>query len=519
MTVTTTAEARAVAARAQALIDGGSIDAGLALARDALPGTDGEARAVLQHGIAVALNVSGHAVEALRAAAAARDGFRAAGSQDGELDALLAIGSILRVAGDHASAIEAFEEAETIARERTDATRIGIALRQIGICCSLIGRHQQALSSLAEAADIHGDGAPPREHLATRLSLYNARNRWARSLPADSAEGHAELRRYLSLWLALAADAAAEGLTRTELMALGNHAITLHDVGLHREALTGLGALLPRYREHGMAPNEAICHFEMGRAHESLGEHADARRRYGEAVERFERSGASGELRDALEGLANVAEAMDDARGALAALRRVRTIEAALDAAAAHRQASQRELRIELARLSSHWHRLASLDPLTGLANRRALEQWFADVKPRTEQGEPVMVLLHDLDHFKSINDGFGHPVGDEVLRQVARLIQANCRPADLAVRYGGEEFLVAMPGIDRDRAVEVAERLRQSIERHPWDRVVRGLAVTVSIGVAAMAEGGDPPALLTLADRRLYAAKHGGRNRVVHVD
>lgn len=512
------ADARAVAVRVQSLIDGGALDAAVALGRDALPGTDGEVRAILQHALAVALNVSGHAVDALRAAAASREGFRQAGRLDGELDALLAIGGILRAAGDHATAIETFEEAETIARDLSDASRIGIALRQIGICCSLIGRHQQALSSLAEAADLHADDGGSREHLSTRLSLYNARNRWANALPAGSAERDGELRRYLALWTALAADAATAGLTRIELMALGNHAITLHDVGSHREALAALAALLPRYRDHGMAPNEAICHFEMGRACESLGDRAEARSHYREAVERFERNGASGELRDALEGLANVDEALDDHRGALAALRRVRAIEAALDEAAAHRHASQRELRIELARLSSHWHRLASIDPLTGLANRRALEQWFADAKPRIDVGEPVMVLLHDLDHFKSINDGFGHPVGDEVLRQVARLIQANCRPGDLAVRYGGEEFLVAMPGIERDRAVEVAERLRQSIERHPWDAIVRGLVVTVSIGVAALAEAGDAPALLTLADRRLYAAKHGGRNRVVAV-
>ena len=195
----------------------------------------------------------------------------------------------------------------------------------------------------------------------------------------------------------------------------------------------------------------------------------------------------------------------------------MRTIEADLNDAAAHRSAAQRELRIELARLSSQWHRLASTDPLTGLANRRALEQWFAETQPRIELGESVMVLLHDLDNFKSINDRFGHHVGDDVLRQVAKLIHANCRPHHLAVRYGGEEFLLAMLGIDHQSAVDVAECLRVSVETHQWSGIAPDLDVTISVGIAGVAETGNTTALLTLADRRLYAAKHGGRNRVVY--
>ena len=123
-------------------------------------------------------------------------------------------------------------------------------------------------------------------------------------------------------------------------MALGNHAITLHDAGRHRDGLEALAALLPRYREHTMAPSEAICHDEMGRAHESLGEHGWARFHYVEASERFERSGSIGELRDACEGLANVEEASGDHRAALRALRRVRALEADLGESNAHRSAS-----------------------------------------------------------------------------------------------------------------------------------------------------------------------------------
>ena len=510
-------EARAIAARVQAHLDAGALDKGVALAQEQLSEAVGEARAILQHALALACNVLGRSVDALRAAAAARDGFKAIGSREGELDALLAIGSVMRSAGDHASAMLAFEEAEPMARTLCDEMRLGVVLCQIGVCCSLLGRHQQALSSLHEAALIHSRGPNDREHLSTLLSLYNAHNRRATSLPKDSRERIDSLEEHLERWRTLAEDAARGEQTRMELMALGNYAITLHDCGRHRNALAALAALLPRYRAHGMAPNEAICFFEMGRAHESLGEHDAAREHYGEAIAMFDRTGSSGHLREALEGLSNVEERRGDHRAALAALRRARAIEAETNDSAAHRSVAQRELRLELARLSSQWQRLASTDPLTGLANRRALENWMSEVRPRVELGEPLIVLLHDMDHFKSINDRFGHGVGDDVLRQVAILINANCRPHDLAVRYGGEEFLLALVGVDYEAAIEVAERLRVSVQAFEWSTIASELCVTVSIGIADVAEARDTMALLTLADRRLYAAKHGGRNRVVH--
>ena len=510
-------EARALAARVLSQCDRGDVVQAIALARDALPHADGEARAVLLHALAKACNYGGQPVEALRAAAAARDAFRVVRSRSGELDALIVIGTVMRSAGDHASAIRTFEDAEPIARALDDQQRLGVVFQQIGIACSLLGRHQQAISNLEEAAALHTRGPIDAQRIATLLSLYNANNRWATTLPADAPERQASFATDLERWRRLADDAASIGETRQALMALGNRAIVLIDSGRCREALDELAALLPRYHAHGMRPNEAICVLEMGRSHALLGDPAAARACYAEAIARCDGHASNGHLAEALAGLADVEETIGNHREALAALRQLRALEAGGNAERAHREAAQRELRIELARLSSQWHRLASLDPLTGLGNRRALDHWFTEVKPRIEVGEPVIVLLHDMDHFKSINDRFGHGIGDEVLRRVATLIQANCRPNDLAVRYGGEEFVLAMVGIDHDEAVVVAERLRASVERHDWHTVASGLLVTISVGVAGAAETSDTMALLTLADRRLYSAKHGGRNRVVH--
>jgi diguanylate cyclase (GGDEF)-like protein len=125
-------------------------------------------------------------------------------------------------------------------------------------------------------------------------------------------------------------------------------------------------------------------------------------------------------------------------------------------------------------------------------------------------------LLLLDLDHFKRINDTFGHDTGDRVLQAVAELLRAQCRATDLAVRYGGEEFLLAFTGTDTAAALPLAERIRVLIASQEWSRLAPGLDVTSSFGLADASEALDASALLTLVDRRLYAAKFGGRNRVV---
>jgi diguanylate cyclase (GGDEF)-like protein len=277
-----------------------------------------------------------------------------------------------------------------------------------------------------------------------------------------------------------------------------------------------LEGLLPKYRAYGMRPNEAICLMELGHCHHARGAHGAARARYLSAIELLRNDGSLDDLYESLEGLSQAEEGLGDHRAALAALREAQVVTRRKTDESARVSASQRELRIELARLTHQWAIQATQDPLTGLSNRRGLERWIAEHLPRAEQGEPVTLLLADLDHFKSINDRFGHGVGDEVLRRVAGVIRSNCRGRDLAARYGGEEFVLALASVDYDAAIDVAHRLRESIEAYPWDRVTCGLTVSASIGVAQGVETADAVALLTLADRRLYAAKYGGRNQVV---
>src|SRR4051812_2395023 len=164
---------------------------------------------------------------------------------------------------------------------------------------------------------------------------------------------------------------------------------------------------------------------------------------------------------------------------------------------------------------------LAVTDQLTGLHNRRYMESQLDALVRRAVVGggDPVALLVIDIDHFKKINDGFGHPVGDEVLREFAVRLASNVRAIDLPVRFGGEEFVVVMPDTELDHAHRIAERIRLHVAGSPF-RVLGGeelLTVTISIGVAASLGEGDAPApLVKRADEAMYEAKVTGRNRVI---
>ena len=174
------------------------------------------------------------------------------------------------------------------------------------------------------------------------------------------------------------------------------------------------------------------------------------------------------------------------------------------------------EIRVRDEKLSQ----LATTDTLTGLANRgHALESLQTMLTRAQRLGRPMGVMLLDVDHFKQVNDTYGHPAGDQVLRDIAHILQANVRAYDLAARFGGEEFLVLCEGADLSATVDMAERIRAAVASRVY-RLAGGqtLRTTVSVGVYAGA-GSHATAmqLIELADQALYRAKQAGRNRVVH--
>jgi two-component system cell cycle response regulator len=163
---------------------------------------------------------------------------------------------------------------------------------------------------------------------------------------------------------------------------------------------------------------------------------------------------------------------------------------------------------------------MAITDQLTGLHNRRYMSRHLDTLLSNAKKNErPLAFVIMDVDHFKQVNDTYGHDIGDEVLKEFASRIAANTRGIDLACRYGGEEFVVAMPDTDIAFATNIAERLRQSIETTPVkiSRAPGALNITISIGIARCeGENDTADALLHRADQALYRAKRTGRNKVV---
>lgn len=159
----------------------------------------------------------------------------------------------------------------------------------------------------------------------------------------------------------------------------------------------------------------------------------------------------------------------------------------------------------------------ASLDPLTGLANRRTSERRLQTERARASRRQAALsVFMLDLDHFKRVNDTWGHACGDLVLVEVARVMQEELRGSDLGARFGGEEFLAVLPDTDAAQALQVAERIRERIAALEIAASDDRIRVTASIGIATMLADEPMDALVARADAALYAAKAGGRNRCV---
>lgn len=199
---------------------------------------------------------------------------------------------------------------------------------------------------------------------------------------------------------------------------------------------------------------------------------------------------------------ADITMKMASERTMLASLREVQLYSSELEHKAA-----------ELAYANARLENLATTDGLTGLKNQRVFQEFLEQsMQLAKRHKEPLSLMLLDVDHFKQYNDTFGHPAGDEILKELASILGAQSRTTDLVARYGGEEFVMVLPRTDPSGAVELAERVRAAVEGARWPN----RPITVSIGVAtldpSMDKRGD---LVEAADTALYASKQSGRNRV----
>ena len=171
------------------------------------------------------------------------------------------------------------------------------------------------------------------------------------------------------------------------------------------------------------------------------------------------------------------------------------------------------ELRIQ----AEEFERQATHDKLTGLPNRRHADSYLqqqVDFAQRRKRGGAL--ALADVDHFKRINDGYSHAIGDQVLARVARILREGCRNTDLVARYGGEEFMLYFPDTGVDRAMQVCSELRRAVQGADWSDIAPDFAVTISFGLAEIRNHVHSRTILDEADTRLYRAKREGRNRVI---
>jgi diguanylate cyclase (GGDEF)-like protein len=171
------------------------------------------------------------------------------------------------------------------------------------------------------------------------------------------------------------------------------------------------------------------------------------------------------------------------------------------------------ELRVQAER----FERQATHDKLTGLPNRRHADSYLqhqVDIAQRTKRSGAL--ALADVDHFKRINDGYSHAIGDKVLERVARMLREGCRKSDFVARYGGEEFVLYFPDTGVDRAVQVCSQLRQAVQGADWSDIAPDFAVTISFGLAETRDHAHARTILDEADARLYRAKREGRNRII---
>jgi diguanylate cyclase (GGDEF)-like protein len=313
-------------------------------------------------------------------------------------------------------------------------------------------------------------------------------------------------------------------------------------LGRRAEAEAALTATLALGRELDEAHVQAEAMLELGRLYAEDGG-GRARDCLYLAIGLAERMSAKAMLADACEALSTQCEREGDAATALAMYKRfhaVREAEYALarrhaaraaqlwmDFQQATRQVTQfqeeaKVLAEDKAALAVRADELAAAsqqDPLTGLLNRRGLDAAIVGLVANCERNEvPLTIALIDIDRFKEINDTHSHPVGDGVLKRVAGIIRAHCRVNDLPVRYGGDEFMVVLAGADRDGSELVLHRLKDAIGAHAWSDQAPGLDVTLSIGAAMREPDTNIAATIFAADRALYLAKTGGRDRIVVV-
>jgi diguanylate cyclase (GGDEF)-like protein len=447
--------------------------------------------------------------------------FRALGDASGEARCCNLVGITHRQLSDYGRALEMYDAALRGFRESGDLRWQARVLSNIGNVEIQLGNHSAALELFDQALDLRREVG---DEEGAGFDLNNAafgRIQRAIQLRAGGDRDSAQLECETAMRLLDRALAISRhfGYKRLEAYCLQTMGEAYQAMARPEVALSMAGQFLELSRACNDKWIEAYGLACVGELRHQVGHHEDGLVDLATALAAFESLGARDQAARVLRILSQVHEALDQITEALACIRKAAAIELRLrneDAEGRARALAARR-RLDLARLETErFRRLALEDSLTGLANRRQLDERLEVlVREALKGGNPVTVALVDVDHFKGINDRFSHAVGDEVLRCVGEILRAHCRLGDIAGRYGGEEFMLVFRNLDMRSALDTCERVRRAVEHWDWPSIHPHLRVTLSMGLASTSSFDSTQGLMDAADHWLYEAKHHGRNQI----
>jgi len=426
--------------------------------------------------IAVAWRRMGDLKQAEPAFTEALQRMRRTGDPEGTVVNLLQLGFVHLESGNAQRARDEFQEALALARERNDRLNTASALLALADAQVELGQTDTALATLQATRAINGE-------------LHDSSDDGAIALTEGRALAHARRHEDALRAYALAFPLIQRSGNQRYLAQLYQSSAASH------EALGDAGPALADYHDYMAVEQQLQDHMRLEQSQLLQYEYAVRRKDF--ENRRLQETQQAQRLQ--------VAALERVRRWQMLALLSVLAVVALLALFAWQQWRRGHQLRT-----------LALLDPLTGVTNRLGIEAALASaVAEATTNATPLSLLMLDLDHFKDINDRHGHPAGDAVLRAVARAWQGLLRDGDPIGRVGGEEFMVVCPGLDMERALAIAARLREAVAALRFDAISPTLHATTSIGVAELRPEETRESLLARADAALYRAKERGRDRV----
>jgi len=466
-----------------------------------------------------------------------------------ECDTLCLLAISYSELGLHEEALKAATAAFDKSREQRFDAQMVQALNRIGVCFDRLGDPAQSekflLQSLGQARELNDHqqvlGALNNLMATTISGFYHFRQREEAELAAGALE---RSRHYGRQAVSLAR---RHGDSYRLAVTQGNLGEVLGLAGEYEESHRVLDETVQASQSHGYKAVELRSRHNIGEILIQQGRHGEAVAVLEETLAELARTEQETTRMRVHSALYRAHKAARRFEPALQHCEAYHALELQRAALQSHAQARLMVNRIDVekalmdgerARLEAELQRLRSLelenekrlleartaelqrdtleDQLTRLANRRRVDEDLPRIVERAvEANAPLCVAVADLDHFKQVNDQFGHQLGDAVLRSAAQIFRVKTRTRDLTARIGGEEFLFIFVDTSAQIARDVCERLRAAIEAHPWEQSAAGLRVTMSIGLASVRMGDTPAELIARADAALYDAKRAGRNQL----